>query len=66
MNVARSACMNRSGFSIKGVRKENQAMFKRSLLIAILSVFVLSACNTIEGMGKDIKKGGEIIEKAAK
>ena len=26
----------------------------------------LSACNTVQGIGKDIKKGGEAIEKAAK
>jgi predicted small secreted protein len=26
----------------------------------------LAGCNTIEGVGKDIKKGGETIEKAAK
>lgn len=32
------------------------------LVIAIC----LTACNTIEGVGKDIKKGGEVIEKAAK
>ncbi len=25
----------------------------------------LAACNTISGVGKDIKKGGESIEKAA-
>ena len=25
-----------------------------------------AACNTMEGVGKDIKKGGEAIEKAAK
>jgi predicted small secreted protein len=37
-----------------------------AVLLAIAGVFSLSACNTIEGMGKDIKKGGEAIEKAAK
>lgn len=37
----------------------------RVLMIALLGL-VLSACNTVEGMGKDIKKGGEAIEKAAK
>jgi predicted small secreted protein len=24
------------------------------------------ACNTVQGIGKDVKKGGEAIEKAAK
>lgn len=27
---------------------------------------LLSACNTIHGVGKDIEKGGQAIEKAAK
>ncbi|MDP2136142.1 MAG: entericidin A/B family lipoprotein [Sulfuritalea sp.] len=26
----------------------------------------LTACNTVEGIGKDIKKGGEAIEKSVK
>ena len=33
------------------------------LLAALLS---LSACNTIKGVGQDIKKAGETIEGAAK
>lgn len=33
---------------------------------AVLFVLAaLAACNTIEGVGKDIKKGGEAIEKKA-
>jgi predicted small secreted protein len=35
-------------------------------LLAIVGVVNLSACNTVEGLGQDIKKGGEAIEKAAK
>ena len=35
-------------------------------LFSLLVACVLSAgCNTIEGFGKDVKKGGEVIEKAA-
>ncbi|QZA79354.1 entericidin A/B family lipoprotein [Deefgea tanakiae] len=37
----------------------------RSLLMCGL-VLVLTACNTVSGIGQDIKKGGEAIEKAAK
>jgi len=33
-----------------------------SLLAVCLAV---AGCNTIEGVGKDVKKGGEAIEKAA-
>jgi entericidin A len=38
----------------------------KRLLIALAALFVLSACNTIEGMGKDIGKAGDKIEEAAK
>ncbi|MDE2599250.1 MAG: entericidin A/B family lipoprotein [Rhodocyclaceae bacterium] len=37
-----------------------------SLVFAVVAAASLAACNTVEGMGKDIKKGGEAIEKAAK
>lgn len=36
------------------------------ILFVIVSVASLSACNTIHGVGKDIEKGGQAIEKAAK
>ena len=35
------------------------------ILLAIACALVLAGCNTVEGLGKDIKKGGETIEKAA-
>ena len=31
----------------------------------LLTVLVLAGCNTMEGLGKDIQKGGEKLEKAA-
>ncbi len=31
----------------------------------VVSLVFLAGCNTMEGIGKDIKKGGEAIEKAA-
>jgi len=38
----------------------------KSIVLALMmvSVFALSACNTVEGVGKDVKKVGEKIEKA--
>jgi predicted small secreted protein len=36
------------------------------LLLSLLASSVLSACNTVEGVGKDLKQGGEAIERAAK
>jgi predicted small secreted protein len=42
----------------------------RRLTLAVLGSFalcmILSACNTVEGAGKDIKSSGEAIEEAAK
>jgi entericidin B len=40
----------------------------KALLIALLglSVLSLSACNTVEGAGKDVKAGGQAVENAAK
>ena len=38
-------------------------------LLAILifaSTVVLSACNTVEGAGKDVKAGGQAIENTAR
>lgn len=31
----------------------------------VSAITFVAGCNTIEGVGKDIKKGGEAIEKAA-
>ena len=33
---------------------------------AIAALFALTACNTVEGIGKDIEKGGEAIQRATK
>ena len=35
------------------------------LVIALVIVLGVSGCNTVRGIGKDIKKGGEAIEKVA-
>lgn len=34
-------------------------------LIAAAAAVALAGCNTMEGLGKDVKKTGEKIEKAA-
>jgi predicted small secreted protein len=31
----------------------------------LMVVWFLAGCNTMEGIGKDLKKGGEAIQKAA-
>lgn len=32
----------------------------------LLAMSLLSACNTVQGLGKDLEKGGEAIQKVAK
>lgn len=39
-------------------------MLKR-IFALIAACFVLAACNTMEGLGKDVQKTGKKIEKAA-
>ena len=38
----------------------------RMLTALLACLFVLAGCNTFEGLGKDIQKGGETLEGAAK
>ena len=33
---------------------------------ALVAGFVSIACNTVQGLGKDLEKGGEAIQKVAK
>jgi entericidin B len=37
-----------------------------SVLLLASIVLALTACNTIEGVGKDVQKAGEAVEDAAK
>ena len=41
-------------------------MNKFVICVMLLVVVALTACNTIQGMGKDIEKGGEAIQKSTK
>lgn len=36
------------------------------LLLTLLVLMGLSACNTVQGVGKDIQAGGKAVEKAAR
>ena len=38
----------------------------KKLLFVIAAALWLAGCNTVEGVGKDIKKGGEVIEDTAR
>ena len=41
-------------------------MKKLTASILAVTAFASAACNTVQGMGKDIEKGGQAIERAAK
>ena len=41
-------------------------MKKIASLIAMSLVFLLAGCNTVKGVGQDIGKAGNAIERAAK
>ena len=43
-------------------------MLKKAVLVIALAGLgmALGGCNTVEGMGKDIRKAGDKIEKAAR
>ncbi len=39
---------------------------KSTLAMLLASLFVLTGCNTMAGAGKDIERGGEKVQDAAK
>lgn len=41
-------------------------MKKLLALYALLAIAALSGCNTMEGMGKDIERGGEKLQDSSK
>jgi len=40
-------------------------MYRVLMLLSLLSLLSLVACNTINGIGQDISKGGEKVQQAA-
>jgi entericidin B len=41
-------------------------MKRLNLLLAFIGILSLTACNTVQGVGKDIQAGGKAVEKVAK
>lgn len=37
-----------------------------NVLAIMASLMALSACNTVQGVGRDIERGGQAIERAAR
>jgi predicted small secreted protein len=38
----------------------------KKLFALMIAALVLAGCNTVEGIGKDVKKAGEAVENAAR
>jgi len=34
-------------------------------VVLLMAVLILAGCNTMKGLGEDVRQGGEAIEKAA-
>jgi entericidin B len=41
-------------------------MNKLSMVFVVIAALSLTACNTVRGIGQDVEKGGEAIQKAVK
>ena len=41
-------------------------MNKSVWVFGVVVALLLAGCNTVRGVGKDIEKGGEVIQKAVK
>lgn len=41
-------------------------MKKTAAVLALLMLTVLAGCNTMQGVGKDIERGGEKLQNSAK
>jgi entericidin A len=47
------------------VQPSGDSVMKRLIAAIIGSAFLLGACNTMEGFGRDVEKTGDKIEKSA-
>ncbi len=45
--------------------KEMIMMKKMFIVVLLSSVALLTGCHTVQGLGKDVQKGGEKLEKSA-
>jgi entericidin A len=56
------------GVSAPGLDPQEDPMKRLTalLLLAMFSIATLSACNTVQGVGKDVQKAGEAVEDAGR
>lgn len=48
------------------VFSEDVTMKRLNMVLALVALLAASACNTVQGVGKDIQAGGKAVEKAAR
>ncbi|GIK26309.1 MAG: hypothetical protein BroJett006_25550 [Betaproteobacteria bacterium] len=49
------------------ITQSGDVIMKRlNVLLAFIAMLTLAACNTVQGVGKDIQAGGKAVEKVAK
>lgn len=52
--------------TIKFAERERKMMRKIAIAVVFLMcIWMLSACNTMHGFGKDVERGGEAIQKSS-
>ncbi len=44
---------------------QHMKTIRKTIALALLALPLATACNTVEGVGKDLKKAGDHIEKRA-
>ena len=59
------AILSISARSPEPVEKESVMKTAFTLLLATLG-FTLAGCNTVAGIGKDVQRGGQVLQDAAK
>jgi entericidin B len=63
--VLENSMLARRQFPERNIMAKQAATTILSLLILLGAVSALSACNTMEGAGKDIEHGGKALENSA-
>ena len=64
-------CINKYTRKFGLAMKRRNAMLKRTVMALFAALFVtglvgnLTACNTVHGMGQDLERGGEKIQREA-
>jgi entericidin B len=65
MHYTAALAARQMGCGAKNFSKET-SMKKLAALLALLYIGALAGCNTFEGMGKDIERGGEKVQDGSK